>query len=84
MDSTGNHLEDFPPETFMVLAFCGACDHQAPLDRARVPASASVSEVCRRLRCSACGSRQTDLRILYTGAGGFHYRREETNGPTGS
>jgi len=84
MNSTGNHLEDFPPETFMVLAFCGACDHQAPLDRTRVPASASVSEVCRRLRRSTCGSRQTDLRILYTGAGGFHYRREETNGPTGS
>lgn len=84
MDSTGNHVEDIPPETFMVLAFWGACGRQAPLDRARVPASVSVSEVCRRLRCSACGSRRTDLRILYAGAGGFRYRREETNGPTGS
>jgi len=27
----------------------------------------------KRLRCSACGSRETSSRIAYTGAGGFHY-----------
>jgi hypothetical protein len=84
MDAPENSLNDFPPEIFTVLAFCGACGHQAPLDRARVPAGVSVPGVCQRLRCSACGSRETDLRILYTGAGGFRYRREGTDGPTGS
>jgi hypothetical protein len=84
MESPGNRLNDFPPETFTVLAFCGACGHQAPLDRARVPAGVSVQEVCQRLRCSPCGSRETDLRILYTGAGGFRYRQEETDGSAGA
>jgi hypothetical protein len=80
MDAPENRLD----ETFTVLAFCGACGHQAPLDRTRVPAGVSLPEVCQRLRCSACGSRETDLRILYASAGGFRYRREETDGPTGS
>ena len=84
MDAPDNRLDDFPPETFTVLAFCGTCGHQAPLDRARVPAGVSVQRLRGRLRCSACGSHETQIRILYTGAGGFRYRPEEPIGPTGA
>jgi hypothetical protein len=73
MDSPNNHLDDFPTKTFTVLAFCDTCGHQAPLDRTRVPAGVTVQAVRMRLRCSACGSQATSLRILYTGAGGFRY-----------
>jgi hypothetical protein len=27
---------------------------------------------CNR-RCAACGSREASMRIVYTGAGGYHY-----------
>jgi hypothetical protein len=27
----------------------------------------------KRLRCSACSSHHVSIRIVYTGAGGFHY-----------
>jgi len=27
----------------------------------------------RMLHCSACGSREASIRIVYTGAGGFEY-----------
>ncbi|HYN76816.1 MAG TPA: hypothetical protein VES73_03370 [Lamprocystis sp. (in: g-proteobacteria)] len=72
MDSP-NRLDDFPAATFTVLAFCDTCGHQAALDRDRVPAGVTVQALRMRLRCSACGSHATSLRILYTGAGGFRY-----------
>ena len=71
MNSPDNTLDDFPAETFTILAFCDTCGHQAPLDRTRVPAGVTVQALGMRLRCSACGSHATSLRILYTGAGGF-------------
>lgn len=73
MDSPENTLDDFPAETFTILAFCDACGHQAPLDRSRIPAGITVQTLRMRLRCSVCGSHATSLRILYTGAGGFRY-----------
>jgi len=73
MGSPDNTLDDFPADTFTILAFCDACSHQAPLDRSRVPAGITVQTLRMRLRCSVCGSHATSLRILYTGAGGFRY-----------
>jgi hypothetical protein len=84
MDAPDNRLDDFPPETFTVVAFCGACGHQAPLDRARVPAGVSVQRLRGRLRCSGCGSHEAQIRILYTGAGRFRYRPAAPIGPTGA
>jgi hypothetical protein len=73
MSNTGNQVSDFPAEAFTILVFCDACEHRAPLDRAKVPAGVTVQELRGRLRCSRCGSRKTSLRIVYTGAGGFYH-----------
>jgi hypothetical protein len=80
MGSPDNTLDDFPAETFTILAFCDTCGYQAPLDRNRVPAGVTVQALRMRLRCSACGSRATSLRILYTGAGGFRYGETTATG----
>ena len=73
MDTPANSLDDFPAETFSILAFCNACDHRASLDRTRVPPGITVQPLRGRLRCSACGHRGASIRIVYTGAGGFRY-----------
>jgi hypothetical protein len=66
-----NLPEDFPPETFVLRGCCDACGYSAAVARARIPAGLSVQTLARRLRCTACGSRETGMRIIYTGAGGF-------------
>jgi hypothetical protein len=71
--TTANTLDDFPAETFGVLASCEACGRQVWLDRAKVPAGVTVQALRNRLRCSGCGSRETSIRLVYTGAGGFRY-----------
>jgi hypothetical protein len=73
MDGPSNFVDDFPAATFTILAFCDACGHQAPLERAMVPAGVTIQGLRQRLRCSTCGSHEVSLRILYTGAGGFRY-----------
>jgi hypothetical protein len=69
-----NFPEDFPPETFELRGFCDACGYSAAVSRARIPVGLSVQTLARRLRCTACGSRETGMRIIYTGAGGFRHR----------
>ena len=66
-----NFPEDFPPETFELRGFCDACGYSAAVSRARIPAGLSVQGLVRWLRCTACGSRETGIRIIYIGAGGF-------------
>jgi hypothetical protein len=73
VSDAGNTLDELPAELFTILVFCDACGHQSPLDRAKVPAGLCVQELPGKLRCSACGSRETSMRIVYTGAGGFRY-----------
>jgi hypothetical protein len=73
MLENGNQLSDFPPEQFTIFVFCNACGRQEALDRGRVPAAISVQDLPGRLRCSVCGSRESSMRIAYTGAGGFHH-----------
>lgn len=73
MSDAGNTLDEFPPEAFTILVFCDTCGHSGPLDRAKVPAGLYVQELQGKLRCSACGSREASMRLVYTGAGGFHY-----------
>jgi len=69
----GNTLEDFPAPAFTILVFCETCGYRNPLDRAKVPEGRTVQVLVRWLRCSACGSREASIRIVYTGAGGFEY-----------
>jgi hypothetical protein len=73
MAAVENVPDDFPAESFSVFAFCESCHHYAAFDRARIPSGATMSRVRTRLRCSACGSREVALRIVYTGAGGFRH-----------
>ena len=74
MKDAGNQLSDFPPEQFTISLFCDACDHRADLDREKVPEGMTIQELRHHLRCSACGSRECSLRIIYLGAGGFQHR----------
>jgi hypothetical protein len=73
MAAVDNVPDDFPAERFSVFAFCERCHHYAAIDRARIPAGATMSRVRTLLRCSACGSREAALRIVYPGAGGFRH-----------
>ncbi len=68
-----NFPEDFPPDTFDLRGFCDACGYSASVSRPRIPAGLSVQGLAQRLRCTACGSRETGIRIIYTGAGGFRH-----------
>lgn len=68
-----NQLSDFPPDQFTISLFCEACDHRANLDREKVPEDMTVQELRQHLQCSACGSRECSLRIVYTGAGGIRH-----------
>ena len=69
----GNQLSDFPPDQFTISLFCDACDHQADLDREKVPDGMTIQELRQHLRCTECGSRDCSLRIIYSGAGGFRH-----------
>ena len=69
---TANPLDDFPPASFTIIAFCEACGHSAAVDRSRLPPSLSTQSLASHLRCRECGVRSATIRIVYTGAGGFH------------
>jgi hypothetical protein len=72
-DPAGNTLSDFPPEEFTILAFCESCGHQGAVDRAAFPEAQIVQDLPGRLRCSACGARECNFRIVFTGAGGYRH-----------
>ena len=69
----GNQLSDFPSPEFTIHLFCDACGHQANLDREKVPENVSVQELTQRLSGTFLGSRESSIRIIYTGAGGFRH-----------
>jgi len=73
MGTAANLIDDFPAEAFSILAFCDACDHSAKLHRDRLPPGTTIKALRKRLWCSVCGQRGVSIRIVYTGAGGFHY-----------
>lgn len=74
----GNLPADFPPNAFELRGFCDAYGHSANVLRARIPAGLSVQDLARRLRRTACGSRETGIRIIYTGAEGRGVPAPET------
>jgi hypothetical protein len=71
MTAAGNQPRDFPPGAFDLRGFCDACGYSANIARDRIPSGLSVQNLARRLRCTACRSRETGIRIIYVGAGGF-------------
>jgi len=56
-----------------ICLFCDSCRHQAILDREQVPESPIVKALLKRLRCTACRSRECSIRNICTVAGGFEY-----------
>ena len=73
MAESENTLDDFPDEAFTIFVYCDTCDHSGSLDRAKIPTGMTIEELRKALRCSRCGSSETSIRIVYTGAGGFEY-----------
>jgi len=72
-DTIKNSLDDFPAEAFTIMVFCDACGRRCSLDRAKVPKHVTIQDLTKVLRCSSCGSREASIRIIYTGAAGFHH-----------
>ncbi|MGA7982111.1 MAG: hypothetical protein WCA32_18065 [Chromatiaceae bacterium] len=64
-------------ETFTICVWCDACGHRGIVDRAKIPESIPMRKLHDNLRRSACGSHQTSIPIVYTGAGGFQYGTSE-------
>jgi hypothetical protein len=62
MDAQDNRLDDFPAESFSILALCDTCGPQALPYRTQVPVGVTVQALRMRLSCSACGSREASLR----------------------
>jgi len=73
MAEPANTPDAFPPEQFALIAFCDSCGHSASIERARIPPGLTIPELPPRLRCTACGARACSIRIVYTGAGGYHH-----------
>ena len=73
MRPASNTIDDFPATAFAIVAFCERCGRRTTLDRPKLPPKVTIEALRRRLRCSGCGSRETSIRIVYTGAGGFRY-----------
>ena len=73
MRHASNTVDDFPATTFALVAFCERCGRRATLDRENLPPKVTIEALRRRLRCTGCGSRETSIRIVYVGAGGFRY-----------
>lgn len=67
-----NKVGDFDPNKFTIVGFCADCDYSAPV---KAGEDMEIPTLKARLSCSHCGSRNTSIRIIYTGAGGYEYRR---------
>ncbi len=69
---------------FRLYGVCIPCERMELLDLGALVQSlgrgATVSEVRMRLRCTQCGVRRPDLRVVYVGAdaeaSSFSYRRD--------
>jgi hypothetical protein len=56
------------PQWFVIHARCGACRHQAPLERRgiarRCGLDLSLARLAGRLKCRECGNRSGNLLLL--------------------
>jgi hypothetical protein len=73
MTAPDNILADFPADAFTIFAHCEACGHHGTFDRTKVREDIPMQTLHDKLCCSACGSHKISIRIVYTGAGEFHY-----------
>ena len=77
------NLEDLT-HGFIVAAFC-RCGHRADVDLARLAAAKGwdldTTAIRRCLRCSKCGSREVEIRIVFHGGIGFRHDGMRTPAP---
>lgn len=65
-----NTLADFPPDRFAIYAYC-SCGHESKVDTTALPQDLQMDTLHARLRCSACGGSDVQIRIVWTAAGGY-------------
>jgi hypothetical protein len=68
-----NTLADFPPGKYLLLVYCCDCQRRLELIRGPLPADTRIESLRPRLVCSVCGSRSTQLDIVWHGGGGPRY-----------
>jgi hypothetical protein len=71
-----NHLSSIP-DSFKLYAVCAACERMEEVDRLAViekSGDMTVKYFRTKVRCSECGKRTEDIRIVYVGKTGFGYR----------
>jgi len=68
-----NTLADFPADQFSLLVYCCRCQRRPELDRSAVPAEMTIPDLRTRLVGSACGSRSTELHIVWHGGAGSRF-----------
>ena len=68
-----NRIRDFDREKFSIIAYCQECRHSATLDMEQLQPELAIPELRRRLRCTECGARGAEIRIVYVAAGGYKH-----------
>ena len=73
MTGSANILADFPTDQFDIYGYCESCGHSGKIDRTKLPGDLSMDALDTQMICSACGGRKFGVRIVYKGAGEYHY-----------
>jgi RNase P subunit RPR2 len=68
-----NRFRDFDPTSHAILAFCLQCGHTSKVNPLNVDAALTIPQLIRRLKCHHCNSKDIEIRITYTGAGGYSH-----------
>ena len=65
------------PNTFKLYCFCAAnCERSVVVDHQKVlweQEDMTIPYFRKKVRCSECGTRTEDIRIVYVGETGFGY-----------
>ena len=65
------------PSTFKLYAVCHRCERSVEVDHKAVleeQGDMTIEYFRQKVRCSECGKRTRDIRIVYVGNTGFGYR----------
>ena len=70
------HLTEIP-HSFKLYAVCHRCERMEEVDRKSIVGNQgdmTIAYFRTKIRCSECGTRTEDIRIVYVGTTGFGYR----------
>ena len=71
--SAFNRIRDFDPAVNAIIAYCRECQHTADLNLEQLWPELTIPDLRRRLRCTECGAREAEIRIVYVAAGGYQH-----------